>query len=159
MIALGVRYLTKYAVATNLARQQPEWPPHPGRVFMAMAAAHFETGGDPAERAALEWLEAANPPAMRASDADERTSVRAYVPVNDVQFGVAGRPRQERAFPRTRPHDDCVYLIWVVEPSAENRAALARVCAKVTRVGHSMSAVQMWVLPEGQCRNRTGCQV
>ena len=57
MIALGLRYLTKYAVATDLARQRPEWPPHPGRVFMAMAAAFFEGGSDPAERVALEWLE------------------------------------------------------------------------------------------------------
>jgi CRISPR-associated protein Csb2 len=149
MIALGIRYLTKYAVATNLAKQQPEWPPHPGRVFMAMAAAHFETGAETAERSALEWLQAAPPPALRASDADERTSVRAYVPVNDVQFGVVGRPRQDRAFPRTRPHDDCVYLIWATEPAPETRVVLAHLCAKVTRVGHSMSAVQMWVVPAG----------
>lgn len=148
MIALGIRYLTGYSVATNPARERPEWPPHPGRVFMAMAAAHFESGADPEERAALEWLEAARPPALRASDTDERTSVRAYVPVNDDHGGILRRPRQERAFPRTRPYDDRVYLIWAAEPAEETRAALARLCAKVTRVGHSMSAVQMWVLPE-----------
>jgi CRISPR-associated protein Csb2 len=56
MIALGIRYLTKYAVATNLARQPAEWPPHPGRIFMAMAASHFESGADAEERTALEWL-------------------------------------------------------------------------------------------------------
>ena len=56
MIALGIRYLTKYAVATNLARQPAEWPPHPGRVFMAMAASHFESGADAEELTALEWL-------------------------------------------------------------------------------------------------------
>jgi len=152
MIALGIRYLTKYAVATNLARQRAEWPPHPGRVFMAMASSHFEGGADPVERAALEWLEAAPSPALRASEADERTPVRTYVPVNDEQKGkgIVGRPRQDRAFPRTRPHDDCVYLIWPAEPTSEVRTALARLCAKVTRVGHSMSAVQMWVVPEGQ---------
>ncbi len=150
MIALGIRYLTKYAVATDLARQLPEWPPHPGRVFMAMVAAHFETEADPEERRALEWLEETLPPALRASDADDRTSTRAYVPVNDVHGGIIRRPRQDRAFPRTRPHDDCVYLIWAAEPTVEARAALARLCAKVTRVGHSMSAVQMWVAPAGQ---------
>lgn len=100
MIALGIRYLTKYAVATDLARQQAEWPPHPGRVFMAMASAYFEAGADPAEREALEWLEAVPAPALRASEADERTRVRAYVPVNDVHGGILGRPRQDRAFPR-----------------------------------------------------------
>jgi CRISPR-associated protein Csb2 len=150
MIALGIRYLTNYAVATNLARQRAEWPPHPGRVFMAMAAAYFETGADRAERAALEWLESAPSPMLRASDSDERTLVRAYVPVNDVPFGVVARPRQDRMFPRTRPHDDCVYLIWAAEPAAETRSALARLCAKVTRVGHSMSAVQMWVVPDAE---------
>ncbi len=150
MIVLGIRYLTKYAVATNLARQRAEWPPHPGRVFMAMAAAHFENGADPAERAALEWVEAAPAPALRASDADERTTVRAYVPVNDVHGGIVKRPRQDRAFPRTRPHDDCAYLIWAAEPAGETRAALDRLCRKVTRVGHSMSAVQMWVIPKGE---------
>jgi CRISPR-associated protein Csb2 len=150
MIALGIRYLTKYAVATNPARQGPEWPPHSGRVVMAMAAAHFETGSDPSERAALEWLEAAGSPSMRASDADERTTVRAYVPVNDAHGGIFGRQRQERAFQRARPHDDCVYLIWDADPTAETRSALDKLCNKVTRVGHSSSAVQMWVLPAGQ---------
>jgi CRISPR-associated protein Csb2 len=37
-----------------------------------------------------------------------------------------------------------------VDPPGEVRDALSRICAKVTRVGHSMSAVQMWVVPEGK---------
>ncbi len=150
MLALGIRYLTKYAVATNLARQKPEWPPHPGRVFMAMAAAHFETRGDAQERSALEWLEAAPPPTLRASEADERSTVRTYVPVNDVHGGISGRPRQDRAFPRCRPHDDHVFLIWADGPSSEIREKIANICQKVTRIGHSMSAVQMWVVPNGE---------
>lgn len=156
MLAIGIRYLTKYAVANNLARQRPEWPPHPGRVFMAMAAGHFETGADPAERAALEWLESVPPPAMRASDASERSATRAYVPVND-QLGSKSQPpdgsipreKADRAFPRVRPQDDSVYLIWSATPSAEIRQALERVCSKVTRVGHSSSAVQAWVVNPG----------
>jgi hypothetical protein len=40
---------------------------------MAMAATYFESGVDPAERRALEWLEAASAPALRASESDERT--------------------------------------------------------------------------------------
>lgn len=150
MIALGIRYLTGYAAATNLSRQQPEWPPHWGRTFMAMAAGHFEGGEAAGERAALEWLEAAPAPALRASDADERTIVRAYVPVNDEHSGILRRARQDRAFPRTRPREECVYFIWNGEPGAEIRAALEGLCEKVTRIGHSSSAVQMWVAPEGQ---------
>jgi CRISPR-associated protein Csb2 len=150
MIALGIRYLTGYAAATNLARQQPEWPPHWGRTFMAMAAGHFEGGEAAGERAALEWIEAAPAPALRASDADERSIVRAYVPVNDDHGGILRRARQDRAFPRTRPREECVYFVWNGEPSMEIRAALERLCRKVTRIGHSSSAVQMWVVAEGQ---------
>lgn len=150
MIALGVRYLTGYAVATNLSRQMAEWPPHPGRVFMALAAAYFESGGGSVERAALEWLEAAGAPGLYASGAHERSTVRAYVPVNDGHGGIEKRPRQDRAFPRVRPHEDCVYLVWEAEPAPEVREALAQLCAKVTRVGHSMSAVQMWLVERGE---------
>jgi CRISPR-associated protein Csb2 len=117
---------------------------------MAMAAGHFENGEVPEERAALEWLEAAPAPALRASDADERTTVRAYVPVNDDHGGILGRARQDRAFPRTRPREECAYFIWDGEPGAEIRLALERLCRKVTRIGHSSSAVQMWVAAEGQ---------
>jgi CRISPR-associated protein Csb2 len=117
---------------------------------MAMAAAHFETGADPAERWALEWLEAAPSPAVRASDAFERSPVRTYVPVNDVQNALAGRSRQDRAFLRVRPHNDSVYLVWNNDPEPLLIAALESICLKVTRIGHSISAVQMWVVPSGQ---------
>ena len=42
MIALGIRYLTGYSVSMDLSRQRAEWPPHPARLCMAMAAAFFE---------------------------------------------------------------------------------------------------------------------
>ena len=54
MTALGIRYLMGCAVSSDMTRQRWEFPPHPGRVFMAMAAAHFETGEDARERRALE---------------------------------------------------------------------------------------------------------
>ena len=61
MTTLGIHYLTGCAVATDRTSvgQTPEFPPHFGRVFMAMAATYFETRGNEEERAALEWLEAA----------------------------------------------------------------------------------------------------
>ncbi len=148
MTAIGLRYLTKYAAATNLARQRAEWPPHFGRVFMAMAAAHFETGAEARLRSALEWIETAPPPAVYASEAFERSEVRAYVPVNDEAKAIADRARQERSFPRVRPHQDSIYFIWHESAPGEIRQAIEDLCARVTRVGHSMSAVQMWVLGE-----------
>jgi CRISPR-associated protein Csb2 len=57
MLTLGIRYLNECVVASDAGnRRHVEWPPHPGRVFMALVAAHFQTGEDPQERAALQWL-------------------------------------------------------------------------------------------------------
>ncbi|GIW39501.1 MAG: hypothetical protein KatS3mg076_0078 [Candidatus Binatia bacterium] len=68
MLALGIRYLNGFVAAseTPMRARRPEWPPHPARVFMALAAAHFQTGADPSEREALLWLESLPPPALRA---------------------------------------------------------------------------------------------
>src|SRR6266487_1437313 len=113
MLAFGVRYLNGFVAACEPdARSRAEWPPHPGRVFMALAAAHFETGDDPAERAALEWLEEhceMHPPHIYAPPHVERPVVTHYVPVNDKPGpskaplqSVSGltRPRQPRTFAR-----------------------------------------------------------
>jgi len=148
MIALGIRYLTGNVVASNAARR-PEWPPHPGRVFMAMAAAYFETGEDSQERAALEWLEQQKPaPAIAASGAELRSPVETYVPVNDKHGGIIGRSRQARSFATARPYRDSVFLVWHSEAPADVREGLSRLCTKVTRIGHSSSLVQMWVAGE-----------
>lgn len=156
MFALGIRYLTGYAVATNVSsRERAEWPPHPARVFMALSAAHFETESDAQERAALTWLEQQEPPEMRFSSADQRDIVKHYVPVND-RAGPARmmlqsapnlpRDRKERLFPRVRPIEDTVYMCWAgSEPDHECVAAMDRLCGKVASVGHSSSLVQMWV--------------
>ena len=98
MFALGIRYLNGWsmAAADGAKKQRAEWPPHPDRVFMALAAAWFETGGMSTESMddeyrqegeALRWLEALPPPAIAASDATTRTTVVSYVPVNDAQTG------------------------------------------------------------------------
>ena len=166
MFALGIRYLNGWsmAAADGARKTQPEWPPHPDRVFMALAAAWFETGEDPAEGAALRWLESLSPPDIEASDAGNRTVVVSYVPVNDTNVGRkapasqdlkklknAGlallpeyRLRQPRGFPVAIPHDPTVRLIWH-EESDGHGAALERLAAKVTHVGHSASFVQAWV--------------
>ena len=166
MFALGIRYLTGYAVATDVSdRDRAEWPPHPARVFMALAASHFETGEEPAERAALKWIESLRPPAMTAGEPLRCSVVTHYVPVNDpslpgkvkadakatsVKAGLAVlpeyRPKQPRTFPRVRLPDDTVHLVWTdSDPDEACRAALGSLCRKVVRIGHSSSLVQMWV--------------
>ena len=168
MFALGIRYLNGWAMAASdgARKEQAEWPPHPDRVFMALAAAWFETGKDEEEGAALRWLEGRPPPAIAASAASQRSSVASYVPVNDIRVsqvpsesslfklkesGLALVPehrlRQTRGFPVTLPHDPTVYLIWRETEAGGHQAALERLAAKVTHVGHSASFVQAWVEP------------
>ncbi|MGC9260754.1 MAG: type I-G CRISPR-associated protein Csb2 [Phycisphaerae bacterium] len=156
MLCLGIEFLTGYYVATHpSARDMTEWPPHPARVFMAMAAAHFETGEDSAEAKALTFIEKiGKPPTILATPAQPRSVVTHYVPVND-DLGPAGAPlpilrsRQPREFPRVRPDDPVLYYCWAdADADAGTAQALRGVCGKVTRIGHSSSLVRMW-LAEG----------
>jgi CRISPR-associated protein Csb2 len=175
MLAIGIDYLNGWAMAPDVAdRAVPEWPPHPDRVFMALAAAHFETDGDADERGVLEWLEALprdfGQPAVLTSVHQSRTTVTTFVPVNDEKSPIKkgkvlmpagslpiGRDRQPRSFPASIPSDSVTYLVWDrVEPTENQRQLLDQLCRKVTSVGHSASLVRMWVadkIPE----ERTSC--
>jgi CRISPR-associated protein Csb2 len=153
MTALGIRYLMGFAVSSDTTRQKPEFPPHPGRVFMAMAAAHFHTQGGVEERRALEWLQSQSeaphlqvPEFAYRRSSQTRVPLETYVPVNDTHGGILQRSRQPRSFPTARLFDDKVYLVWNSDAPAEIRHALEALCAKVTRIGHSSSLVQMWLL-------------
>jgi len=153
MLTLGIRYLTGCVVASDVAdRSHVEWPPHPGRVFMALAAAHFQTGEDPAERVALEWLEEQiAAPQISAPGHFERPVVTHYVPVNDkLRESASGvtRERQPRTFARAWLENEVVYLIWPDAEPGTHFSALESLCGKVTRIGHSSSLVQMWASEE-----------
>ena len=170
MFALGIRYLNGWsmAAADGARKEQAEWPPHPDRVFMALAAAWFETDEDVDEgaaRAALRWLEELPPPSIAASVYEVRRFATTYVPVNDDGGGKKNSPkteleklknsglavvpehrlRQPRTFPVAIPGSPIVHLIWREEDLGVHSAALERLAAKVTNVGHSASFVQVWV--------------
>jgi CRISPR-associated protein Csb2 len=156
MFVLGIRYLTGCVVANEFAdrdRARVEWPPHPGRVFMALAAAHFQTGEDEEERSALGWLEALPAPRIYAPNYVERPAVTHYVPVIDkagpskTPFQSAlglTRDRQPRKFARAWLEEDTVYFVYSNAEAQRHFEALENLCAKVTRIGHSTSLVQMW---------------
>ena len=166
MFALALSYLNGWSMAADDGprKEHAEWPPHPDRVFMALAAAWFETGEDAGEGDALRWLEGLEPPAIAASDACQRASVVSYVPVNDDghkkisnpktalaklrKKGLAYLPeyrsRQPRGFPVAIPHDPTVRFIWR-ESLGQHAEALGSIASKVTHVGHSASFVQAWV--------------
>ncbi len=157
MLAFGIRYLNGFVAASEPdSYDRPEWPPHPGRIFMALAAAHFETAGDRDERQALKWLETLEaPPRIRAGEATPRAVVTQYVPVNDragpakavLQSAPAlSRDRQARTFARAWLDDEIVHVCWPeAVPPETIRTALETLCGKVTRIGHSASLVQMWL--------------
>ena len=95
-IGIEVNFLTGRFVATcHNDRRQPEWPPHPARLFSALVAAWADADEvDASERAALEWLESQAPPDIAASEAVPRKAVSHFVPVNDIS--VVSRSWYER---------------------------------------------------------------
>ncbi len=159
--SLIIEYLTGYAVATDPAnRERAEWPPHPARIFMALAAAHFESGGSPeekqAEREALDWLAGLDPPDMGIPAETRREVLTVYVPVNDQPGGDAllRRSRQPRVFPRVHVGDEPLRLTWnhwtddkgsrheLSETElSQHFEPLESICRHVTRIGHSSSLV------------------
>ena len=168
-LTIAWEYLTGYVVASHPSqRSRAEWPPHPARVFMAMAAAWFETqpvNADEGERvnydaegAALRWLETLDDPELilPVTDAEsERTDATVFVPVNDQAGPSAAilqsapaltRDKQPRSFPRKWVGNEPCAMRWeTAKGCEEHRVALRRLCEKVTRIGHSSSLVSMWV--------------
>ena len=143
MFALGINYLNGWAMAAadGARKELAEWPPHPDRVFMALAAAWFESGDDQAEGTALRWLETLGPPSVVASEYKTRSPYVSYVPVNDSN--VSRRPpsrqdlrrlrdaglsllpehrsRQPRGFPVAIPYKPTVYMVWESAQLGEHR--------------------------------------
>lgn len=163
MLCLGIQYLNGSATAsTAWDRDEVEWPPHPARVFMALAAAHFQTDANSDEREALLWLEALpDAPEIVAGEASPRKPVTQFVPVNDkagpskaqLQSAPVTRERQPRTFAKAWLESDVVFLRWPeADPPAEVRESLDSLCRKVTRIGHSSSFVQMWIDDDGEAR-------
>ena len=168
MFALGIRYLNGWVVASQVGNlNQVEWPPHPGRVFMAMAAAHFQEGDSEEGQKALEWLETLDAPKVFAADYKERPTVTSYVPVNDKPIDEKkGMPlqsapsiirnRQPRTFARAWLENENVFLVWPHDNAAPEIAeSLAKICGRVTRIGHSISFVQVRVVEKPEWKNQS----
>jgi CRISPR-associated protein Csb2 len=164
MFAIGVELLMRRAVMARWDnREEPEWPPHPDRVFMALIAAWGENGEASAGLAALRWLEdlsEESPPALCVAEVGSfRTPFTSYVPVNDDASPISkkgkpeialgslpfGRGRNARSFPAVVPVEQVFFLRWEVEIPDNVREALDTLCEQVTYLGHSATPVRMWV--------------
>jgi CRISPR-associated protein Csb2 len=177
MIAIGLRFLLGRIVATHPAdRERAEWPLHPDRVFMALVAAWGTSDRMSEESESLRWLESLGAPEIIASQEIEDTQsevtrrevVTCYVPVNDTELSTrssnkapsdaqiaAGlgllpekRLRQARHFPTITPKNECMLLRWPKAEANGHAEALARLCRKVTYIGHSSSPVQCWLVTD-----------
>ncbi|WP_316670704.1 type I-U CRISPR-associated protein Csb2 [uncultured Propionibacterium sp.] len=154
MLALSVQFLTgRYTATAHDDRDRCEWPPHPARLFSALADAWGSAEQpDDAERAVLERLEHLGPPQLSAPEAVPRTVRTHYVPVNGRSSHPGHRGKQPRTFPSCtlgahpdRPGAgvcDCVQYIWPrAEWSQSDRSILDGLLARVARLGHSSSLV------------------
>lgn len=155
MLAIAINYLNRQvrAFTYNSTSAEPEWPPHPDRVFMAMVAAWGQTGQSPDEEQALRWLERQEPPEIAAGPHRPRNPVTHYVPVNDnparrdlekllPQGQVRRQPRRFAAAALDHP---VAHLIWRDADPEHHLLALRRLCANVTNVGHSSSLTQAYI--------------
>ena len=127
---------------------QPEWPPHPGRVFNALVAQAEPESND---RDALVWLENQLPPVVLATEA-KASSLEAYVPTNavdaakDTHQSHLGRMALPRAWHRSHPERAEIVLAWEAADAApEIVSGLARLCRRVPYLGRASSPVVMTV--------------
>jgi CRISPR-associated protein Csb2 len=86
VFAIAIELLAGRYTATQFNdRSQPEWPPHPARLYSAMVATWADSDTpDASERAALRWLEDQSAPTIHCGEDHRRTVVTHFVPVNDA---------------------------------------------------------------------------
>jgi CRISPR-associated protein Csb2 len=145
MLALEVEYLLGRSFAGGFRdRTHSEWPPHPGRLFSALAAAYFENGEQPREREALEWLERQPPPSIHAGVPGVGATPMGYVPTNYPGANVPVlREKQPRFFPAQAPSEPTVHFIWDADPPTEVGEILGLLAERTGYLGKASSVVQM----------------
>jgi CRISPR-associated protein Csb2 len=151
VIVLEIELLTGVYRAALPDNSGAEWPPHPERVFSALAQAWGDGGSNPAERAALEWLEAQKAPSIEADGEGEwyqRSAPTVFVPPNDARGADIAvlpdrRPRQARSFRAAVPFDPLIRMLWTdTVPTPQDRTALDTLALRVASLGHSSSLVR-----------------
>jgi CRISPR-associated protein Csb2 len=159
MLALRVSYLLGRVYSARLEdgdlKNEPEWPPHPSRLFSALTSAWGEGGAEKELRGALEWLEQQPAPRILAGSCTVRKPLPVFVPINDEvskqketifkekkQFP-EDRPRKGRVFPSATLTYPDVYFIWDAEPETATREGLDQILQRTSSLGHSASLVSV----------------
>jgi CRISPR-associated protein Csb2 len=147
VLALRVSYLMGRVYSARFEdgdlKNEPEWPPHPSRLFSALTSAWAEGGAEEELRAALEWLERQPAPRILAGPHTTRKLVQAFVPVNDSKTLPEERPRKGRVFPSATLTNPDVYFIWDGVPDSGVREGLERILMRTSSLGHSSSLVSV----------------
>lgn len=172
MLTVEVEFLSGVSVATSpFRREEPEWPPHPDRLYQALVAAWGRVEPpEEDERKALEWLESLDSSSLilHAPRAGIREVSTVFVPPNDVR--TPEKPgdlpskkkmaeallvlpdhrtnRQARVFPSVIPFGDrpVVQYCWAVAPGLEpHLEPLRRLAKEVTYLGHSHTLVRVYI--------------
>lgn len=149
MLAFEVEYLLGRVYAGDFRdRSEPEWPPHPARLFSALTAACHETRMGDSVRNALLWLEKMGAPSISASLGSEPDKVMSFVPTNYP--GKKGntlpdvRGKQPRFFPSQTPMRSTVYFVWPnAQPDQETRDALEQAAQRIGYLGKAASFVRV----------------
>jgi CRISPR-associated protein Csb2 len=152
VLALRVTYLMGRVYSARFEdgdlKNEPEWPPHPSRLFSALTSAWGEGGGEEDLRPALEWLERQPAPRILAGPHTERKLVQAFVPVNDSKTMPDERPRKGRVFPSATLTYPDVYFIWDTAPESGICERLDRILQRTSSLGHSSSLVAVEIAEE-----------
>jgi len=137
VLAITVDLLAGRYTATQFDdRRQAEWPPHPARLYSALVATWADDDEpDPAERAALVWLERLDPPTISCDvDPGRRDVVDHYVPGNDARAGGS----VDTAYAKLGQAEDLV--IGATDDSTRRRAVVARDKARALASTSSLKA-------------------
>lgn len=160
-LAIEVNFLTgRYVATAHNDRRRGEWPPHPARLFSALASTWADADQpDAEERQALEWIENQGAPAIAATSADPRNAVSHFVPVNDASI-VSRRMQEQRA----RKVYEVMDLLRD-RPGASGRrgsrhaahlkkrlASSRDISSAVSHAGRTPTASALAMLPEGRGR-------
>jgi CRISPR-associated protein Csb2 len=125
----------------------PEWPPHPARLFCALAA----SADGPDDWDTLRWLETAGDPQVLADASAAASASRTYVVANSVeQQGGSqfwpGRTNQMRTRASATPATDRFAVVWPdAVPAPRELARLQRMARRIPYVGRVTSEAEVSV--------------
>lgn len=149
MLTVEVEYLLGRAFAAAFGDSaEPEWPPHPARLFSALVAAYHDGNGTEEERQALLWLERQAPPRIAAKPAGLTEPAVTFVVTNYPSKSGSTLPeqraKQPRWFPAQAPGSPIVRFLWPQAGISGNpKEALRRLTSRVASLGRACSLVRV----------------